>query len=212
MLLLPPVKVGGVPPPGTTLSVGDRGTIVVLSWCYRGTSVVLACYRTDAEMTRQERSLSALSMPGAKQQRGRRLTVGPEGGFGAETFKQGDLCPSSGKNFKMQNFGGVLSNFALVIAPPFAPGGYLAPTLRVSPSPFTERGPRQRRGWVRSAHCHFSPKPQVSSPTILQYSIPQSPLAFLASQRPVRRRAWRLLLPILHFAFYTVSALCALCG
>ena len=45
MLLSPPVNVGGVPPyppSGTTLSVGDRGTIVVLSWCYRGAIVVLA--------------------------------------------------------------------------------------------------------------------------------------------------------------------------
>ena len=69
-------------------------------------------------MTRQERSLSALSMPGAKQQRGRRLTVcsegaarsgpgsdimDPEGGFGAAIFEQGDLRLSSGEALKKTN-------------------------------------------------------------------------------------------------------------
>ena len=67
---------------------------------------------------------------------------------------------SSGKNFKMQNFGGVLSNFALVIAPPFAPGGYLAPTLRVSPSPSTERGLRASEG---GEVCPLPLFPQASS-------------------------------------------------
>ncbi len=36
--------------------------------------------------------------------------------FGAAIFEQGDLRLSSGKNLKMQNFGGVLSNFAPVLS------------------------------------------------------------------------------------------------
>ncbi len=99
-------------------------------WYYRGTIVVLACYRIDAEMTRQERSLSALSMQGAKQQRGRRLTVGPESLRPSSHFSifnfQFSFCirPSSGKNFKMLNFGRVLSNFA----PQGIHPGYSAPS------------------------------------------------------------------------------------
>ncbi len=99
-------------------------------WYYRGAIVILAWYRTDTEMTPQERSLIALSMPGAKHQRGHRLTVCSEGGFVAAVFRQGDLRLSSGKALKKTNSVRVLSNFALVIAPPFAPGGYLTPTLR----------------------------------------------------------------------------------
>ncbi len=38
----PPTATPPTPCPGTTLSVGDRGTIVVLSWYNRGTIVVLA--------------------------------------------------------------------------------------------------------------------------------------------------------------------------
>ena len=37
--------------------------------------------------------------------------VGPEGRFRAAVFQQGDLRPSSGENFKMQSFGGVLRSF-----------------------------------------------------------------------------------------------------
>ncbi len=106
MLLLPPVKVGGGTPPGRYYASRREG------WCYRGTIVVLACYRTDAEMTRQERSLSALSMPGAKQQRGRRLTVCPEGGLGAEILLDRAIYASRrGVPLKKRNFVRVLSNF-----------------------------------------------------------------------------------------------------
>ncbi len=59
----------------------------------------------------------ASSMRGAKQQGGRRLAVGPAIGFGAAVFQQGDLRFSSGENFKMGNFGRVLSNFTPVPAP-----------------------------------------------------------------------------------------------
>ncbi len=72
MLLSPHVNVGGYPS-GRYHASRREG------WCHRDTGVILACYRTDAEMTRQERSLIALSMQGAKHQRGHRLTVGPEG-------------------------------------------------------------------------------------------------------------------------------------
>ena len=63
--------------------------------------MVLACYRNDAGMTRQERSSVASSMWGVERPRGRRLAVGsggaarrglisdvidPEGRFGAESF------------------------------------------------------------------------------------------------------------------------------
>ncbi len=82
MLLSPPVDVGGGGPPlaGPTPPVGGDGTTVVLSWCYRDTIVLLACYRSGTGMTRQERSLIALSMPEAKHQRGHRLTVGSAAG------------------------------------------------------------------------------------------------------------------------------------
>ena len=76
--------------------------------------LVLACYRSDTGMIRQERSLMAFSMQGTKHQRGRRLAVGPEGtarrgpssdvmdpegGFGAAVFRQGDSRTPSGENF-----------------------------------------------------------------------------------------------------------------
>ncbi len=49
-------------------------------------------------------------------------------GFGATIIRQGDFRLSSGKNFKMQNFGRVLSNFA---PSPVMPAGklYTTPTV-----------------------------------------------------------------------------------
>ncbi len=107
MLLPPPVNVGGYPP-GRYHASRREG------WYYRGTIVVLAWYWRATEMGQQERSLIALSVPGAKQQRGHRLTLGSEGGLGAAIFQQGALRLSSGKNFRMVNFGWILSNFAQV--------------------------------------------------------------------------------------------------
>ena len=51
---------------------------------------------------------------------------GGANGFGAAVIRQGDFRLTSGKNFKMRNFGGVLSNFAPVPSSPFAPGGSLS--------------------------------------------------------------------------------------
>ncbi len=109
MLLSPPVDVGGVPPwPVPRLPSGG----MVLSWCYRGTGVLLACYRSGTGMARQERSLIALSMPEAKHQRGRSLTVGPAIGFGAEIFfNRAILASRRYPPLKMRNFVGILLNF-----------------------------------------------------------------------------------------------------
>ncbi len=52
----------------------------------------------------------------------------------------------SGEGLKKMNFVCVLLNFAPVLTASFAPGGYLTPTLRVSPSPSTERGLRASEG------------------------------------------------------------------
>ena len=120
MLLSPPVNVGVYP-------LGRYHASRLEGWCHRDTGVILACYRTDAEMTRQERSLIALSMPGAKQQRGHRLTVGPEGtarrgpssdfmnpegGFGAEIFFNREIYASRrGVPLRKRNIVGILLNF-----------------------------------------------------------------------------------------------------
>ena len=90
MLLSPPVNVGGGTPwPVPRLPSGG----MVRSWCYRDTIVLLACYRSGTGMARQERSLMASSMRGAKHQGEHRLAVAPAIGFGAAIFRQGDLRP-----------------------------------------------------------------------------------------------------------------------
>ncbi len=72
---------------------------------------------------------------------------GGAAGFGADIFLNRAIYASRrGVPLKKRNFVRVLSNFAPVLAAPFAPGGYLTPTLRVSPSPFTERGLRPSEG------------------------------------------------------------------
>ncbi len=56
--------------------------------------------------------------------RGYRPVASTATGFGAAIFEQGDLRLSSGENFKMRNFGRVLSNFA----PQGIHPGYSAPS------------------------------------------------------------------------------------
>ncbi len=140
---------GGTPLCGITPPVGRDGTIVVLSWCYRDTIMLLLCYRSDTGITRQGRSLMASSMRGAKQQGGRRLAVSPEGtarrgpgsnvmdregGFGAEIFLDREIhAPRREKTSKW----GVLSN------------------LRVSSWSLLETGPRTQLAlWLSSSDCH----------------------------------------------------------
>ncbi len=53
-----------------------------------------------------------------------RCVSAPGTGFGADYFSTGRFTSSSGKNFKMRNFGGVLSNFA----PQGVPPGHSAPS------------------------------------------------------------------------------------
>ncbi len=197
MLLLPPVNVGGVPPGAVPRS--PSGT-VVLSWCYRGTIVVLACYRIDAEMTRQERSLSALSMQGAKQQRGRRLTVGPESLRPSSHFSififQFSFCirPSSGKNLKMGDFGRVLSNF---VPQGIHPG-------HSAPSPILPAGKHYTTSTVLSSGEALKKTNSVgimlnSSPVIAPPFAPGGSLSFPADCRlpaaKARRRRLRRGLP-----------------
>ena len=73
--------------------------------------------------------------------------IGGAASFGAEIFFNRAIYASRRyPPLKMRNFVRVLLNFAPVLASSFAPGGYLTPTLRVSPSPSTERGLRASEG------------------------------------------------------------------
>ena len=165
MLLSPPVDVGGGVPPCAVSRLPSGG--MVLSWCYRDTIVLLACYRSGTGMARQERSLMASSMPGAKHQRGHSLTVGSAASFGADIFFHREILapvrrlqsrPESrhrrgsmsvdgsrrGVPLKMGNFVRVLSNFAPKAVPVGAPGSYFVspegvPLGHSAPSPIPGR-------------------------------------------------------------------------
>ena len=60
----PPVNEGGTPLCGTTLTVGRRGAIVVLSWYSRGAEMVLKCgVHTESPYPVVPRLLAGFPLP-----------------------------------------------------------------------------------------------------------------------------------------------------
>ncbi len=144
-----------------------------------------------------------------------RCVSAPGTGFGADYFSTGRFTSSSGKNFKMRNFGGVLSNFA----PQGVPPGHSAP------SPIVHAGKHYTTSTVLSSGEALKKTNSVGvlsnfAPVIAPPFAPGGPLSFPCQlptancycPLPTANCPWLQSLLALHSMLFDLCALCVLGG